>query len=65
MTENVSSHGMRVRTVRSWKPGTQALIKSPIRELWAGARIVYCHSLSHDSFALGLELLTAAQEDKI
>lgn len=65
MTENVSSHGMRVRTVRSWKPGTQALIKSPIRELWAGARIVYCHSLSNDSFALGLELLTAAQEDKI
>jgi hypothetical protein len=65
MTENVSSHGMRVRTVRFWKPGTQALIKSPIRELWAGARIVYCHSVSHDSFALGLELLTAAQEDKI
>jgi hypothetical protein len=64
-TENVSSHGMRVRTVRFWKPGTQTLIKSPIRELWAGARIVYCHSLSYNSFALGLELLTAAQEDKI
>ena len=64
-TENVSSHGMRVRTVRFWEPGTQALIKSPIRELWAGARIVYCHSLSYNSFALGLELLSAAQKDKI
>ena len=64
-TENVSSHGMRVRTVRFWEPGTEALIKSPIRELWAGARIVYCHSLSYNSFALGLELLTAAQKDKI
>ncbi len=64
-TENVSSHGMRVRTVRFWTPGTQALIKSPVRELWAGARIVYCHSRSSNSFALGLELLTASQEDKI
>src|SRR5207248_1382604 len=27
-TENVSSHGMRVRTVRFWEPGSQALIKS-------------------------------------
>ena len=64
-TENISSHGMRVRTVRFWKPGTQALIKSPVRELWAGARIVYCDSLSYNSFALGLELLTAAQEDQM
>jgi len=64
-TENVSSHGMRVRTVRFWEPGSQALIKSPVRELWAGARIVYCRSLSYNSFALGLELLTAARKDKI
>ena len=59
-TENVSSHGMRVRTGHYWEPGTQALIKSPFRELWARARIVYCQSLSRNSFALGLELLAQA-----
>src|SRR6266513_1884539 len=48
-----------------WSRGSQALIKSPVRELWAGARIVYCRSLSYNSFALGLELLTAARKDKI
>jgi MFS family permease len=60
LTENVSSHGMRVRTGHSWKPGTQALVKSSVRELWTGARIVYCQSLSRNSFALGLELLARA-----
>jgi PilZ domain len=55
LTENVSSHGMRVRTGHSWKPGTEALVKSPVRELWVRARIVYCESLPRHSFALGLE----------
>ena len=64
-TVRLQLSSMRVRTVRFWEPGSQALIKSPIRELWAGARIVYCHSLSYNSFALGLELLTAAQKGKI
>ncbi|PYT82513.1 MAG: hypothetical protein DMG40_05775 [Acidobacteria bacterium] len=55
LTENVSSRGMRVRTRHSWKPGTEALVKSPVRELWARARIVYCQSLPSRSFAVGLE----------
>ena len=65
LTENVSSHGMRVRIGHSWKPGTQALIKSPVRELWAGARIVYCQSLSRNSFALGLELLARTDTPEV
>ncbi|PYT67373.1 MAG: hypothetical protein DMG39_24225 [Acidobacteria bacterium] len=55
LTENISSHGMRVRTGHSWKPGTEALVKSPVRELWVRARIVYCQSLRRRSFAVGLE----------
>ena len=58
LAENVSSRGLRVRTGHSWEPGTQALVKSPVRELWARARIVYCESLPRKSFALGLEFLT-------
>jgi hypothetical protein len=58
LAENVSSRGLRVQTRHSWKPGSQALVKSPVRELWARARIVYCESLPRNSFALGLEFLT-------
>ena len=58
LAENVSSRGLRVRTGHSWKPGTQALVKSPVRELWVRARIVYCEVLPRNSFALGLEFLT-------
>ena len=58
LAENVSSRGLRVRTGHSWEPGSQALVKSPVRELWARARIVYCESLPRKSFALGLEFLT-------
>jgi hypothetical protein len=36
-TDNVSSHGMRVRTCRPWKRDTHLIVQSSERELW-GAR---------------------------
>jgi|SRR5215467_11372435 len=54
-TENVSSHGIRVRTDRPWKPDTPVLIQSSQGEFWARARVVYCQKLKSQVFALGLQ----------
>ena len=56
-TENVSSHGLRVRTERPWDRDTVLIILSFERESWARARVVYCQALSDNAFAIGLELL--------
>jgi len=55
-TENVSSHGMRVRTYRSWKRGTHLIVQSSKYELWGRGRVVYCQALPGGTFAVGLEL---------
>ena len=61
LTENVSPYGVRVRTYRPWKLDSRLLIRSSQGELWAGARVVYCHTLkSHQMFAVGLEFLAHA-----
>lgn len=44
-TENVSSHGLRVRTERPWKPDTVLIVLSSERELWARARVVCWEAL--------------------
>ena len=56
-TENISVNGARVRTVRPWKPDTRVLVKSPLGELRAEARVVYCQTLRNTTFAVGLEFL--------
>lgn len=56
-TENVSAFGARVRTDRPWKPDARVLIKSPMGEPWARARVVYCQTLKSHVFAVGLEFL--------
>lgn len=56
-TENVSSHGLRVRTGRPWNRDTVLILLSSERDLWARARVVYCQALSDKTFAIGLELL--------
>jgi hypothetical protein len=53
-TENVSANGVRVRTKRSWKPGTPVLFKSSQGELWGRAMVVYCQTLPANDFAVGL-----------
>ena len=56
-TENVSPHGLRVRTERFWEPGTMLIVQSFGNELWARARIVYCQTLPTNTFAIGMEIL--------
>ena len=55
-TENVSSHGMRVRTERHWKRGTHLIVQSSEYELWGRAKVVYCQALPDKTFAIGLQL---------
>jgi hypothetical protein len=56
-TDNVSSHGMRVRTDRPWKRDTHLIVQSSDYVLWGRARVVYCQALPPNTFALGLQLL--------
>jgi hypothetical protein len=56
-TENVSFHGLRVRTERPWRQDTVLIVLSYERGLWARARVVYCEALEDSTFAIGLELL--------
>src|SRR5438034_2976598 len=48
--ENVSSHGVRVATERSWEADSHVGLKSPTGNTWARARVVYClpHSRSEE-----------------
>lgn len=56
-TDNISSHGMRVRTYRPMKRDTHLIIQSSEHELWGRAKVVYCQTLPANGFALGLEFV--------
>ena len=61
-TDNVSSHGMRVRTYRPWRRDTHLIVQSSKRELLGRARVVYCEPLPGKTFAIGLEFLARTGE---
>src|SRR6266567_545161 len=54
-TENVSTNGARLQSDWPWQPGTRVLVQSSLGEFWGRARIVYCHTLPSNTFALGLQ----------
>ncbi len=60
--ENVSSHGVRVATERSWEADSHVGLKSPTGNTWARARVVYCLPHSPKGFAVGLDFLTQTSE---
>jgi len=55
-TENVSTRGARVTTVRRWQPGTRVLVTFLRDGVPSQGRIVYCQRVESGNFALGLEL---------
>jgi hypothetical protein len=59
-TENVSSRGARVVTVRRWRANDRVEFTSHPGEFRARARVAYCHTLSGDGYAIGLEFLEHA-----
>ncbi len=59
-TDNVSSRGARVVTVRRWQIGDRLLLASGPGDFRATARVAYCQALRGEGFAIGLEFLEPA-----
>lgn len=55
-TENVSTWGARVTTVRRWQPGTRVLVTFLRDGVRSEGRIAYCQHNKSDDFAIGVEL---------
>ena len=55
LTENVCPLGIRVVTKRPWQPGETLQITSPVGDLRAPARVIYCQPLRGDQFGVGLQ----------
>ena len=60
ITENVSTHGVRVVANRPWKQDERLNVHSVPGDFRARARVIYCEPLGTSSFAIGLQLLAAA-----
>ena len=56
-TENVSSRGARVVTVRRWDPNDRLTLASRAGDFRSIARVAYCQSLRGTGYAVGLEFL--------
>ncbi|MBI3670371.1 MAG: PilZ domain-containing protein [Acidobacteria bacterium] len=59
-TEDVSSRGARVVTVRRWQPNDRVVIASLPGDFRATARVAYCQPRRGEGFAIGLEFLEPA-----
>lgn len=56
-TENVSSRGARVRSVRRWRPGESICVMSLGEGFRSLARVAYCETNRGMGFAIGVEFL--------
>ncbi len=54
-TENVSPHGARAISKRSWRSGEEALIAPLSGELRQVGRVVYCETRTGGRFCLGVK----------
>ena len=57
-TQNVSTRGARVISVRYWETGEPLKFASRTGEFRSSARVAYCQSLQGEGFAIGVEFLT-------
>jgi len=55
LTENVSPHGARVVSKRSWQPGEEVLITPLTGEFPQVGRVIYCLPKAGDRFSVGVE----------
>lgn len=56
-TENVSSRGARVRSIRRWRAGESLWVMSVTDEFKSLARVAYCENLPGDGYVIGVEFL--------
>lgn len=59
-TENVSSNGARVYSVRPWRKNEQLWLSSLPGGFRSEARVAYCERQQDNGFAVGLEFLNPA-----
>ena len=55
-TIDISCHGARVLTKRSWQPNQQLSVRSIRGTLNACARVVHCQPSTDNSFLIGIEI---------
>ncbi len=55
LTENVSPHGARVVSKRSWRSGEESLVTFLTGEFLQVGRVIYCVPKAGDRFCLGVE----------
>lgn len=55
LTENVSPHGARVVSKRSWQPGEEPLVTPLTGEFPQVGRVIYCLPSAGQRFYLGIE----------
>jgi hypothetical protein len=53
--ENISEHGARLITHRSWPAGKRVIISDALVSFRTGAEVVYCARQSSQRFAVGLK----------
>jgi hypothetical protein len=56
LTENVSNGGVRAVSKRRWQPGEHHRVIPLSVDFHLPARVVYCQSLSKNTFCVGLKL---------
>ena len=56
ITENVSTRGARVTTVRRWQRGTRVLLTFLRDGVRSEGRVAYCQRKESGEFAIGVEL---------
>lgn len=56
-TENVSTRGARVRSVRRWRPGESISVMSLDEGFHSLARVAYCEPNRDMGFVIGVEFL--------
>ncbi len=62
ITENISSHGARVKTSYPFPPDLRVNVRSMLGSLKSRGRVVYCERLGGGAYAVGLELFATAGE---
>ena len=55
-TIDISCHGARVVTRRSWQPNQQLSVRSIRGNLYSRARVVHCQPYTENSFMIGIEI---------
>jgi hypothetical protein len=56
-TDNLSAHGVRVRSTRAWQAGEQAEITPVKGEPPARGEAVYCQKLDDERYCVGFKLV--------